>query len=425
MTSHYPQFEHDRYEELCALATAGVLTTEESEALFAHLDKCAECAKIFAQYESLANDGMTILADVHKPVPTDVAFDEEPALARLLESTKNVKPDVVPPASTPLRFVPTPVWRGLVAATVIAAVAFASYKIGEHRKGAYAPPVVNSNASAQKPNTGTDARLLEAALQTDKQHEAAMEALLAARSTDADKFRAEAKDAQDRLDSLSSSLTATKADAASQVAALTEQRDAALALQHDAERSYQTVQDELNRLRSQNQQNLIRMASLETQVGSLTASLNDQDKRAKTNEQYLASDKDIRDLIGARNLYIADIMDVRNDGSERKPFGRVFYTKTKSLVFYAYDLDRQPGVKRASTFQVWGRTAPDDRNPVNLGMLYMDSETNKRWTLRVDNPQQLAQLEAVFVTIEPHPQTERPTGKPFLYASLRREANHP
>lgn len=425
MTSNYPQFEHDRYEELCALATAGVLTTEESEALFAHLDECAECAKIFAQYESLANDGMPMLADVHMPVPNDGDFDEEPALARLLDNTKNIKPDTAPPARSPLRFVPAPLWRGLVAASVIAGVAFASYKIGERHKGASAPPVVSNNASAPKVNTIADARLLEAALQSYKQREAAMEAQVAARSADADKFHAEAQEAQDRLDSLNSSLTAAKADAATQVAALTEQRDAALARQHDAERSYQTVQDELSRLRSQNQQNLIRMASLETQVGSLTASLNDQDKRTKTDEQYLASDKDIRDLIGARNLYIADIMDVRNDGTERKPFGRVFYTKTKSLVFYAYDLDRQPGVRRASTFQVWGRTGPDDRNPINLGMLYMDSETSKRWTLRVDNPQQLAQLEAVFVTVEPHPQTERPTGKPFLYASLRREANHP
>ena len=64
---------------------------------------------------------------------------------------------------------------------------------------------------------------------------------------------------------------------------------------------------------------------------------------------------------GSGNLYIADIMDVDGTGNSRKPFGRVFYTKTKSLIFYAYDLDRQPGVKRASTFQVWGRTGSGDQ----------------------------------------------------------------
>jgi hypothetical protein len=103
----------------------------------------------------------------------------------------------------------------------------------------------------------------------------------------------------------------------------------------------------------------------------------------------------------------------------------VFYTKTKSLIFYAYDLDQQPGVKRTSTFQVWGRTSVHDKKPINLGILYMDSETNRRWTLRVDNPEQLAKLDAVFVTIEPREQVDKPTTKPFLYASLRREPNHP
>ena len=153
--------------------------------------------------------------------------------------------------------------------------------------------------------------------------------------------------------------------------------------------------------------------------------VNDQGKRAKTDEEYLASDKDVRDLIGARNLYIADIMDVSETGQSRKPFGRVFYTKTKSLIFYAYDLDRQPGVKQTSTFHVWGRTNAKDKEPINLGLLYMDSETNRRWTLRVNDPEQLARLDAVFVTIEPGKQIEKPSGKPFLYASLRREPNHP
>jgi hypothetical protein len=55
----------------------------------------------------------------------------------------------------------------------------------------------------------------------------------------------------------------------------------------------------------------------------------------------------------------------------------------------------------------------------------MDSESNSRWTLRVNNPEQLSRLDAVFVTVEPHERTDKPTGKPFLYASLKREPNHP
>jgi hypothetical protein len=419
------QFDHERYEELCALATAGALTTEESEALFAHLDQCAECSKVFAQYQSLASEGMPLLADLHRPIPETAGFNETQALARLLESAKHVEPDKAPKRFSLSQWMPAPVWRGLAAAALMVGVAFASYRVGEHRHqiSVEQPRIDISHAANTSRNR--ERQSLQAALQEAQQREADLQALASTRNGDIDKLRADAQKAQKHLDDVTASLSASKSDMAAQVTVLTEQRNATTARLQDAERIYQGTQDELNLLHSQRKQDLAHIASLESQVGSLTVALNDQSSHTKDDEQYLASDRDIRDLIGARNLYIADIMDVREDGSSRKPFGRVFYTKTKSLIFYAYDLDHQPGVKKASTFRVWGRTGPDDRKPLNLGVLYMDSETNRRWTLRVDNPEQLARLDAVFVTIEPREQTDTPTGKPFLYASLRREPNHP
>jgi uncharacterized protein YlxW (UPF0749 family) len=422
MTSVHSQFEHNRYEELCALATAGALTAEESEALFAHLNACAECNEVFAQYQSLANEGMPLLATIERPILDTPEFDENASLNRLLQSTESVRPMATSHFSV-LRFVPVPVWRGIAAASLIVGIAFASYVLGEHRqRSAIAPP----SPRAMLPTANlADQGKLDEALQTTRQRESELQALVSGRDADIKKLRADAQAAQERLSVLTSSLAASKTDAAVQVATLTQERDAATARVHDAEQLRQNVEDELNTLRSQRRQDQMRLASLESQVSGLTVALNDQDKRAKSDEQYLASDKDVRDLIGARNLYIADIMDVNETGQSRKPFGRVFYTKTKSLIFYAYDLDRQPGVKQTSTFQVWGRTSAKDHQPINLGLLYMDSETNRRWTLRVDNPEQLARLDAVFVTIEPGEQIKKPSGKPFLYASLRREPNHP
>src|SRR5580704_12805035 len=78
--------------------------------------------------------------------------------------------------------------------------------------------------------------------------------------------------------------------------------------------------------------------------------------------------------------------------------------------------------------QAWGQKETpqgETAQPVNLGILYMDNETNRRWALRCDDPQQLAEIDAVFVTVEPHGGSQKPTGKPFLYAMLRKEANHP
>ena len=59
-------------------------------------------------------------------------------------------------------------------------------------------------------------------------------------------------------------------------------------------------------------------------------------------------------MMGARQLYIADVFDVDREGQTRQPFGRVFYTKGKSLVFYAFDLDRRSGDHNAKAFQAWG-----------------------------------------------------------------------
>jgi anti-sigma-K factor RskA len=103
----------------------------------------------------------------------------------------------------------------------------------------------------------------------------------------------------------------------------------------------------------------------------------------------------------------------------------VFYTRGKSLVFYAYDLDKQPGVRNASTFQAWGRSGPDNQQVLSLGIFYQDSAAKKRWVLKFDDPRTLEQIQTVFVTVEPNGGSHKPSGKPLLFASLKIEPNHP
>jgi predicted nucleic acid-binding Zn-ribbon protein len=419
-------FDHEDYERLCAMATTGTLSTEESERLSGHLAECPECREAYAQYSTIATDGMEFLAGEFDVPKTAQGFDEDGALARLMQATNESKPHVVTAQREKLPWQSRPSVRygagAALAASILIAVSVASYRIGSHAKPSAdaSPPasILLTQLAAQK-------QALQKMIETDDRRIADLAEEAAGSKTESDKLRAETRAASDQLADVAAAMTGQKQQSEAQIAALTQERDASAARLQDAQKLYQTVQDELNGLRSQHQQDLLRLASLDGQVTSLTASLKDSSTRAKDDEQYLSSDRDIRELIGARNLYIADILDVDESGQSRKPFGRVFYTKTKSLIFYAYDLDSQPGVRRTSTFQVWGRTGSRDRNPVNLGILYMDSEANRRWTLRVDNPEQLAQLDAVFVTVEPKPQVERPTGRPFLVASLRREPNHP
>jgi hypothetical protein len=154
--------------------------------------------------------------------------------------------------------------------------------------------------------------------------------------------------------------------------------------------------------------------------------LRDRENTIDQQQELLAHDRDIRDLMGARDLYVAEVYDVERTGETKKAYGRVFYTRGKSLIFYAYDLDQQPGVKTASTFQAWGRRGPDWQEALNLGVFYVDNASRKRWVLRFDDPKALAQIDAVFVTVEPNGGSHKPTSKkPLLFAYLHIDPNHP
>jgi hypothetical protein len=142
-------------------------------------------------------------------------------------------------------------------------------------------------------------------------------------------------------------------------------------------------------------------------------------------QELLAHDRDVREVMGARNLYVVDVYDVLGTGETNKPYGRLFYTKGQKILFYAYDLDQAPGVKRASTFQAWGQRGPDKQHAVNLGIFYEDGAANKRWVLKSNDAKTLAEISAIFVTVEPDANSHNPRGKEVLFAFLRVEPNHP
>ena len=45
-------------------------------------------------------------------------------------------------------------------------------------------------------------------------------------------------------------------------------------------------------------------------------------------DELLSHDRDIRELMGARDLYIAEVYDIAGSGATQKPYGRVFYTNS-------------------------------------------------------------------------------------------------
>ncbi len=206
-------------------------------------------------------------------------------------------------------------------------------------------------------------------------------------------------------------------------------RDAELAA---AQTNLQELQAKTDALGQQRDAAAKHASLLEAKVDELTQRVRDRDQALDQQQAQMAKqqelldhDRDIRELMGARDLYIAEVHDVGGNGETDKTYGRVFYTKGKSLVFYAYDLDQEAGLKDASTFQAWGRRGADKQQALSLGVFYEDNTSKKRWVLKFADPKALATIDAVFVTVEPNGGSHHPSGKQVLFAYLRVNPNHP
>ncbi|MFI5097430.1 MAG: hypothetical protein ACHQT6_05595 [Candidatus Acidiferrales bacterium] len=425
--------EHDKFKELCALAASGSLEPSELLELQAHLKHCEQCREVFRQYQILTTQGITILADACMERQTQAGWDgalaREQLLARVwADQQADREQENQAPAWVPPDVVRRTAWGSVakiaLAACLILAVAYGAYHLGartQTRTGASLTPLAVDNGLQRLSNEKKAAD--ELAL-TQAKRLAQLQLESSAKGQELAQLRSALRALEDRA----SELTAAGGQSEAQLRALAQQRDSLNAQLQALNRTYANDQTELASLRTERDTAVLRTSSLEAKIDDLTARNRDQQRRLEDTGQFLSYDRDIRELMGARKLYITDVFDVDGNSRTQKPFGRVFYTQGKSLIFYAFDLDREPGVVNASAFQVWGqRETPqgEQASPRNLGILYMDNESNRRWVMRFDDPKQLAEIDAVFVTVEPRGGSHKPTSKPFLYALLRNEANHP
>ncbi len=438
---------HERFEELAALAMSGTLTSREVTELHAHLELCRECRREHQEFLLLTREGMPMLAAGYAGDRTangELGLDEEAdsnlALGRISEA-------VMSRAAAARR--PVPRYRSIaahpllsaLAASLLLATALGIYRFaGQRQPGGLivAPLAPAKTIAAEQQNTSEINRTLTSELNAQAERiagllrersrmRAGMEQLQA-------NLNANVKEEARRTSQVTASLQLAgdaNATLAQQLAAVSTERDdlnarlQTLSAQfHSTQAEAQNAIAEVKRLTAERDQANLRMASLQSQREDLLARNEDQQRRLGQAEEYLARDQDIRELMGARQLYMADVFDVLGNSQTRNPYGRIFYTKERSLIFYAFDLDRQQGAQKAS-FQAWGRTESSQMPPVNLGILYQDNQQNRRWVLRFDDARQLSRIDSIFVTIEPQGGSQKPTGKRFLYASLRREPNHP
>jgi hypothetical protein len=160
------------------------------------------------------------------------------------------------------------------------------------------------------------------------------------------------------------------------------------------------------------------------QISQLSEQLRVANADLDLERQLASAGKDVRELMGARQLHVVDVRDTDPNGKVSKAFGRVFLTEGKSLIFYAFDLSENAVANAKRSFEVWGQKEGKTSSTRSLGLLYADDKAAKRWALKVDNPELVKEIDSVFVTVEPAGGGTKPSGQRMLYAYLG-EANHP
>jgi len=431
---------HDEFLELCAVSTSGQLSEEDQRRLQEHLVVCSSCREALQQYEAIIRHAIPAMAADETPENLEAGprWSEKRAESALFDriAREEGKPAIEQNGpiqihrQTSARRVLSPAsaaaWRSvwaLYAAGILLFIAlgFCAYEVGIRRgtnvanvAAPHSDPQSQISLEEKLSDAGHEREVARAQVEQRDSLIADLRRQLEQQSAKMDQMKA----AQEQSDA-----ALRNADAGRQE--LIQQRTEAEQKFNAAQLSAQALQTKLDSIAEKPSQDAKQVATLDAKVNELTNLLHQRDAVVDQQQELLAHDRDIRELIGARDLYVVEVYDVARNGATQKPYGRVFYTKGKSLIFYAYDLDQQTIAKNTSTFQVWGRRGPDREQAFPLGIFYEDNAAKKRWVLKLDDPKLLAQIDAVFVTIEPNGRSRKPSGKPLLFAYLRVDPNHP
>jgi hypothetical protein len=416
--------KHEEYEELCALAAVGEVSKEEQEELKIHLKDCDSCRSVLAD-----------LGEIHsKWLPEQPGFEiqrspaAETRLRRLILNRATAEGARFSDQAFPEAHFELPrarFWRFLrpeysMAAGILIVLGLAGLAIRmdlDHSTSvlltvpAPAPVVTLQNTSVNPPPALAKS---EAAQTSGSEAQGLLERALKKSQTEREQLEQRLAEAVLRA----SDMQQTNTQATLVVADLRGQLDSIRKSQAKAE-------EDLAKVKSSKSEDATELILTREENRQLRDKLNAQTAVVGQERELMAAGREIRDLIAARNLHILDIYDTNGEGKTQKVFGRVFYTEGKSLVFYAYDLPtRHPANKYA--YYAWGKRDDQQGRVRNLGVFFNDDHDQKRWVLKITDPQVLSEIDSVFITLEPLDKPgNSPTGKKMLSAFLVSTPNHP
>lgn len=411
--------KHEYFEELTALARIGQLSPEEHFELIDHLKACDSCRQ--------AGDDFAVILDQLPAVEDDIRDDGLDRLqtdsyrSRFLRTAQSAGVQFTPQALDPKRRSPFRIPRLAYAfapalAAVIVAVAVINPGILDRVRGLRShrqdtKQVANAAVTPNPP--AVQVAPSPAALMPDPAV-AAMQVKYENAEREVGKLRSQLSQAI-KAGEISTNQQAQSRQLVADLQARLEEQEQSLA----------KMASDLERIRTDRDQATAAMVADAVQVQDLREQLRARDAAVDQDRQLSAAAKDVRAMMGARNLHIIDVFDSDGRGQSRKSFGRVFYVEGKSLIFYAFDLaEKGPGSSKVS-FVAWGHREASKAVAKNLGVFYIDDHAQKRWVLKVDDPEKLRAIDSLFVTVERFGGADHPTGQKLLYAYLGNQANHP
>lgn len=404
---------HEYYEELCALLPIGQLSAEEYQQLSQHLRGCPNCRH--------ATDEFSVILD--KMPVGDAVVDEETLAALQSDSyrtrfLKRALAEGVPLTNAVMhqrysfRKCTWPRLQLVPNLAAVAVVVIVIISIQVLRTLENIPDVRQHIVQSEGIAPITDSR----SKQLISQLEAKVSAL-------------EKQDAQQQsaISDLKARLTESQGESNVANRELAKTADQLSWVQKQAgetQRALEESKSELDRVRSEKDRVDAALVDQQIKINELAAQVMEKEAVADRERQLSSVTKDVRELMGARNLHIVDVSDVDGNGRSGKSFGRVFLIEGKSLIFYAFDLGDRGNPAKVS-FQAWGQFEGREVAPKNLGVFYIDNHAQRRWVLKVDDSEKLTAINSLFVTVEPLGGAKRPSGKRLLYAYLATQPNHP
>ncbi len=424
--------KHEYYEELCALAASGQLSEKEERELAEHTENCSECRTACEDFSDLLKEFPPIEDAVDLIALRRAEEDEyrRHFLAQARSEGRRFSPEAeqgrLP--GRPRWQLPrlTIVWQLAGVAVIVFVVVAGLAYVGPRNFGrTSSPPSSFPSATRAIPSSADTVspthRDLEARL-------AELRVSMAALDKRIEHLKTENAALQSRLLLSDKDLHTTQAEKEQIEVALARANELNGHLQDETKQSallLAQTQSELDKLRTQRSDTLVDLAMERRSVDELSSRLKTQTQSLDREKELLAAGRDITDLMGARSLHVVDVYDGDGTGKNRRSFGRVFYTERKSLIFYAFDLDERKVINANYSYKAWGERQANPSSVKSLGILYVDDKAQKRWVLKVSDPEQLAEIDSVFVTLEPRDNADKPHGQKLLFAFLGNSANHP